>query len=157
MQFYPTAEKRIFCQGAGAGRSRVLLAPWSRSPSKKNTRSRSRLGKKSGAGAAKKFASSPALGEREENTIKGNANRCMAGKKGKYFGKYIFWEAMWNIKHPWFIYSRFSFVTYLDRWSWCTDQTVFGFVPQCLIGGQTWQYLPTFAYQNSYVKGQVMI
>ena len=66
--------KRIFCQGAGAGRSRVFLAPWSRSRSrsKKNTRSRSRsrLGKKSGAGAAwkksgagaaKKFAGSPAL------------------------------------------------------------------------------------------------
>ena len=43
---YQFAEKRLFCQGAGAGRSRVLLAPWSRSRSKKNTRSRSRLGKK---------------------------------------------------------------------------------------------------------------
>ena len=38
--------------GAGAGRSRVFLAPWSRSRLKKN-RSRSRLEKKSGAGAAK--------------------------------------------------------------------------------------------------------
>ena len=43
--------------------SRVFLAPWSpsRSRSKKNTRSRSLLGKKLGAGAAKKFAGSPAL------------------------------------------------------------------------------------------------
>ena len=41
---YQFAGKRIFCQGAGAGRSRVFLAPWSRSRSrsKKNTRSRSR-------------------------------------------------------------------------------------------------------------------
>ena len=37
--------------GAGAGRSRVFLAAWSRS----------RLKKKPGAGAAKKFAGSPAL------------------------------------------------------------------------------------------------
>ena len=58
--------------GAGADRSRVFLAPWSLSRSKKNTRSRSRLGKKSRAGAAckkksgapKKFAGSPALGTR---------------------------------------------------------------------------------------------
>ena len=49
---YKFAGKRIFCQGAGAGRSRVFLAPWSRSRSIKNTRSRSRLRKKSGAGAA---------------------------------------------------------------------------------------------------------
>ena len=42
-------------------RSRVFLAPWSRSRSKKNTRSRSRLGKKLGAGAANKFVGSPAL------------------------------------------------------------------------------------------------
>jgi hypothetical protein len=46
-------------------RSRVFFAPWSQSRSTKNTRSRSRLGKKSGAGAgaraAKKFAGSPAL------------------------------------------------------------------------------------------------
>ena len=41
--------------GAGAGRSRVFLAPW------ETIRSRSRLKKKSGAGAAKKFAGSPAL------------------------------------------------------------------------------------------------
>ena len=41
----------------------VFLAPWSRSRSKKNiwSRSRSHLGKKSGAGADKKFAGSPAL------------------------------------------------------------------------------------------------
>ena len=58
---YQFAGKRIFCQGAGAGQSRVFLAPWSRSRSKKNTRSRSRLGKKSGAGAAKKFAGIPTL------------------------------------------------------------------------------------------------
>ena len=32
---YFFAEKRIFCQGAGAGRNRVFLAPWSRSRSKK--------------------------------------------------------------------------------------------------------------------------
>ena len=50
-------------------RSRVFLAPWSRSRMKKKPgagvakkiRSRSRLKKKSGAGAAKKFAGSPAL------------------------------------------------------------------------------------------------
>ena len=48
---------------AGLGsRSRVFLAPWSRSRLKKN-RSRSRLEKKSGAGAgaAKKLADSSAL------------------------------------------------------------------------------------------------
>ena len=39
--------------GAGAGRSRVFLAPWSRS----------RLEEKSGAGAAKKLAGSSALRE----------------------------------------------------------------------------------------------
>ena len=41
--------------GAGAGRSRVFLAPWSRK--------RSRLKKKSGARAAKKLAGSSALQE----------------------------------------------------------------------------------------------
>ena len=39
---YQFAGKRIFCQGAGAGRSRVFLAHWSRS----------RLKKIQGAGAA---------------------------------------------------------------------------------------------------------
>ena len=54
-------EKNILPR-SGAGRSRVFLAPWSRSRSKKNTRSqsrsRSRLGKKSGAGAGWKKVSS---------------------------------------------------------------------------------------------------
>ena len=66
--FFVCGEKNIL------PRSRVFLAPWSRSRSKKNTRSRSRFGKKSGAGAGaraawkksgagatKKFAGSPAL------------------------------------------------------------------------------------------------
>ena len=51
---------------AGLGsRSRVFLAPWSRSRWKKKNRSRSRLEKKSGtgAGAAKKLAGSSALRE----------------------------------------------------------------------------------------------
>ena len=51
----------------GAGRSRVFLAPWSRSCLKKKTRSRSRLEKKSGAGAAKKIAGSSALREDKKN------------------------------------------------------------------------------------------
>ena len=42
----------------------MFLAPWSRSPLKKNrSRSRSRLEKKSGAGAAKELAGSSALRE----------------------------------------------------------------------------------------------
>ena len=46
--------------GAGAG---CILAPWSRSSLKKKNRSRSRLEKKSGNGAAKKLAGSSALRE----------------------------------------------------------------------------------------------
>ena len=85
LQFYVTSlrGKEYFAKlnqksGAGAGQSRVFLAPWSRSRLKKiaragaepgplgkkiRSRSRSRLKKKSGAGAgaAKKFAGSPAL------------------------------------------------------------------------------------------------
>ena len=50
--------------GAGAGPSRVFLAPWSQSRLKKTrSRSVSRLEKKSGAGAAKKLAGSSALQE----------------------------------------------------------------------------------------------
>ena len=49
--------------GPGAGRSRVFLAPWCRSRLRKKTRSRSRLEKKSGTGAAKNLASSSALRE----------------------------------------------------------------------------------------------
>ena len=56
--------------GAEAGRSRVFLAPWSRSRLKRKPEAGAAweknqepepLEKKSGAGAAKKFAGSPAL------------------------------------------------------------------------------------------------
>ena len=42
----------IFCQGAGAGGSQVILTPWSRSRSKNKYQEPEQLGKKSGAGAA---------------------------------------------------------------------------------------------------------
>ena len=58
LQFYLTSlqGKKYFAKlnqqsGAGAGRSRVSLAPWSRSRLKKNQEPE-RLGKKSRAGAA---------------------------------------------------------------------------------------------------------
>ena len=65
-RFYRKMIFDVLIQGwrAGAGRSRVFLAPWSWSRLKK-TRSRSHLEKKSGAGAgaAKKLAGSSALRE----------------------------------------------------------------------------------------------
>ena len=54
--------------GWGSVRNRVLLAPWSRSRLTKKNRSRRRLEKKSGAGAAKKLAGSSTL--REDKSIR---------------------------------------------------------------------------------------